>query len=66
MLLPLLSIHMVKLTMEYAFCEDSIVGLATASPPVVSIHFFFAIPCNDISPHGSPLLSCVLGMAILH
>ena len=38
MLLPLLSCRMVRLTMEYGFCDDSIVGLATAGLSVVSIY----------------------------
>mmetsp|Transcript_35428 Transcript_35428/g.62191 ORF Transcript_35428/g.62191 Transcript_35428/m.62191 type:complete len:395 (-) Transcript_35428:148-1332(-) len=37
MLLPLLSCRMVRLTMEYGFCDDSIVGLATAGLSV--FHF---------------------------
>ena len=36
MLLPLASCRMVKLTMEYGFCDDSIVGLATIGLSVVS------------------------------
>jgi len=38
MLLPLFSCRMVRLTMDYGFCGDSIVGLATAGLSVVSIY----------------------------
>ena len=38
MLVPLLSCRMVRLTMEYGFCDDSIVGLATAGHSGVSFY----------------------------
>ena len=36
MLVPILSCRMVRLTIEYGFCDDSIVGLVTAGYALVS------------------------------
>ena len=42
LLLPLLSCRMLTLTMEYGFCDDSIIGIIMAAHGVVSLTTFFA------------------------
>lgn len=49
LLLPLLSCRMMKLTLEHGFCEDSIVGLATAGYSMVSAGASFHMELATIS-----------------
>ena len=56
MLLPLLSWRMVKLTIDYGFCNETIVGLATAGHSFVSVCFRSGL---HVYLHPISLLCCI-------
>ena len=61
MLLPLLSLRMMKLTFQFGFCSDSILGISYAAYSVVSFVLVKGVPnvcslqnsCIDVIDHGN-------------
>jgi predicted ATPase len=62
LLLPVLSCRMINLTLRHGFCEDSIVGIATAGWCVVSLA---SSPASTVPQH-IPLTSSVVETVSLH
>ena len=66
MLLPLLSVRMIELSLEYGFCSDTIVGIVTTAYGVVSskafrihscVHLHSLISCNSSFYHRTIIVS---------
>ena len=65
MLLPFLSWRMVKLTIDYGFCNDSIVGLATAGHSFVSVCLRFELRVSFVACVRPISLLCCVSSQIL-